>query len=165
MAGRAAMAFVTVLFAGHTVAGGLAAATDVVYPFSASKETAEFIERGGFMGATMVGSKFDLASAVAGYLNHPVYYIENKQTGTFIRWQDKRTRATPEEVVRKAVELSRLNRDSVVLILSYDLGSAGERTVELASFQRSILKEERYWVYLMPYPERHAAQEVTHGEQ
>lgn len=165
MAGRAAMVFVTVLFAGHTVAGGLAAATDVMYPFSASKETAEFIERGGLMGATMVGSKFDLASAVAGYLNHPVYYIENKQTGTFIRWQDKRTRATPEEVVRKAAELSRLNRDNVVMILSYDLGSAGGGTVELASFQRSILKEERYWVYLMPYPERHAALEVTHGEQ
>ncbi|WP_447599245.1 hypothetical protein [Nitrospira sp. Nam80] len=163
--GRADMAFVTMLFAGHTVAGGLAAATDLVYPFSASKETAEFIERRGLMGTTMVGSKFDLASAVAGYLNHPMYYVENKQTGTFIRWQDKRTRATPEEVVRQATDLARVNHDNVVMILSYDLGSAGVRTLELASFQRSILKEERYWVYLMPYSERHAAREVGHDGQ
>jgi hypothetical protein len=156
--GRGSAAFVTLLFAGHTVAGALAAATDFVYPFSASKETAEFIERRGLMGTTMVGSKFDLASAVAGYLNHPVYYVENKQTGTFVRWQDKRTRVTPEEVVRKAADLAQLNHNNVVLILSYDLGTAGVRTFELASFQESILKEERYWVYLMPYSERHASQ-------
>ncbi len=154
--GRGSAALVTLVFASHAVAGGLAVATDLVYPFSASKETADFVEKRGLMGTTMVGSKFDLASAVAGYLNHPMYYVENKQTGTFVRWQDRRARATPEEVVRTAGDLVRQTHSNVVLILSYDLGAAGTQARELASFQRSILKEERYWVYLMPYLERHA---------
>ena len=103
---RGATGFVTLLFASHMVAGGLAASTDLIYPFSASKETAEFIERRGLIEATMVGSKFDIASAVANYLNHPVYYAEQKQMGTFVRWRDRRTRVTPAEVVRTAHELA-----------------------------------------------------------
>jgi hypothetical protein len=144
-------AFVTVLFAVHTVAGGLAAATDLAYPFSASRETAEFIERHGLADATMIGSGYAMAAAVAGYLNHAVYYAENKQTGTFVRWEEKRTPVTPADVVRAAGELARLNHNDTLLILTYDLGFASTGVFKLASFERSVLKEERYWLYLMPY--------------
>lgn len=150
---RVASVFVTVLFAIHTVAGGLAAATDLVYPFSASRETAEFIERRGLTGTTMIGSGYAMAAAVAGYLNRPVYYAESKQTGTFVRWEEKRTRVTSADVVRTAGELARLNQNNILLILTYDLGSAATGVLKLASFERSIVKEERYWLYLMPYRE------------
>ncbi len=142
---------VTVLFAGHMVATALAASTDLMYPFSASKEAAEFIERRGLTDSTMVGSKYDIASAVANYLNHPVYYAEQKQVGTFVRWKERRTRVTPAEVVRTAHELASMNHTDIVMIVSYDLGADGVGIMELASFQQSILKEERYWLYLVPY--------------
>ena len=148
---RGAAGVVTLLFASHMVAAALAASTDLIYPFSASKETAEFIERRGLIDSTMVGSKFDIASAVANYLNHPVYYAEQKQIGTFVRWKERRTRVTPAEVVRTAHELASMNHTDIVMIVSYDLGADGVGIMELASFQQSILKEERYWLYLVPY--------------
>jgi hypothetical protein len=148
---RLGAGLVTLLFAVHTVAGGLAAATDLVYPFSASKETAEFIEQRGLSHTNMIGSGYAMAAAIAGYLNHPVYFAENKQTGTFVRWAEKRTRVTPAEVVRMAEEQSRLNHSDILLILTYDLGAAGAEVRKLASFQRSIVREERYWLYLLPY--------------
>ncbi len=99
----------------------------------------------------MIGSGYAMAAAIAGYLNHPVYFAENKQTGTFVRWGEKRTRVTPAEVVRMAEEQSRLNHSDILLILTYDLGAAGAEVRKLASFQRSIVREERYWLYLLPY--------------
>ena len=148
---RGAAGVVTSLFATHMVAAALAASTDLIYPFSASRQTAEFIERRGLIDSTMVGSKFDIASAVANYLNHPVYYVEQKQIGTFVRWKERRTRVTPAEVVRTAHELASMNHTDIVMIVSYDLGADGVGIMELASFQQSILKEERYWLYLVPY--------------
>jgi len=148
---RGVAGVVTLLFATHMVAAALAASTDLIYPFSASRQTAEFIERRGLIDSTMVGSKFDIASAVANYLNHPVYYVEQKQIGTFVRWKERRTRVTPAEVVRTAHELASMNHTDIVMIVSYDLGADGVGIMELASFQQSILKEERYWLYLVPY--------------
>ena len=142
---------VTLVFAAGAVAGGLAAATDLVYPFSASREAADFIERRGLAETAMIGSGYAMAAAVAGYLNHPVYYAENRQTGTFIQWREKRTRVTPAEVVRMAEERSRQNHTDILLILTYDLGPAAGEARKLASFERSIEPAERYWLYLLPY--------------
>lgn len=157
---RASAMLVTVLFAAGTVAGGLAAATDLVYPFSASKETAEFIEHRGLADFTMIGSGYAMAAAVAGYLNHPVLYAENGQTGTFIQWREKRTRVTPAEVVQMAQEQSRQNHSDVLLILTYALGPAEGTAHKLASFERSIEPAERYWLYLLPYRQASPADHI-----
>jgi hypothetical protein len=151
MAHRASAILLTLLFAAGAVAGGLAAATDLVYPFSASRDTAEFIERHGLTDTAMIGSGYAMAAAVAGYLNHPVYYPENRQTGTFIRWREKRTRVTPADVLRMAEEQSRQHHSDILLILTYELGPAAGEARKLASFERSIEPAERYWLYLLPY--------------
>ena len=144
----------TLLFASHALAGGLAAAIDLVLPFSAGKETAEFIQRRGYADSTMVGSKYFIVSTVANYLDRPMYYAETGQFGTFSRWKAQRTAIAPADLVRTAREKARLNRKDIVMVVSYDLGAAGESVPELASFQRSIFTEERYWLYLIPYQEQ-----------
>lgn len=144
---------VTVLFVAHALAGTLVAATDLVMPFSAAKETAEFIQRSGYADATMVGSKYSRVSGVANYLEHPIYYAENGEFGTFFRWKGERTHISPAELVQTAKEMARLNRKDVMIVASYELGAAGQNVPELASFQRSILPDERYWLYLIPYQE------------
>ena len=145
---------VTLLFATHALSGGLAAATDLVLPFSAGKETAEFIQRRGYADSTMVGSKYFRVSTVANYLDRPMYYAETGEFGTFSRWKAQRTAIAPADLVRTAREQARLNRKDVVMVVSYDLGAAAENVPELASFQRSIFTEERYWLYLIPYQEQ-----------
>ena len=135
----------TVLLVSHAVTGVVAAGTDLVYPFSGSKAVAEFIQRRGLTDAVTIGSKYNVVSAVAGYLDQPVYYAENKQRGTFVAWNRRRSPVTPAELVRTARELARTDRKDVLLITSYDLGSEGRELAELGSFQRSIVRHERYW--------------------
>jgi hypothetical protein len=151
---RSAMTIgVTLLFFGHALAGAVAAATDLVWPFSAGKETAAFIQQRGYAGATMVGSKYFRVATVANYLDRPMYYAETGNFGTFSRWKGPRTAVSPADLVRTAKEMACRNRKDVVLVTSYKLGAASESVRELASFQSSILTDERYWLYLIPYRE------------
>ncbi|HEX2056277.1 MAG TPA: hypothetical protein VHF07_07275, partial [Nitrospiraceae bacterium] len=152
IAGKSAITIgVTLMFAVHGLAGTLAAATDLALPFSAGKETAEFLERHGYGDAPMVGSKYFIVSTVANYLDRPMYYAESGRFGTFSRWKGPRTPVSPAELVRVARDMAHHNRKDVVIVASYDVGAAGETVPELASFQRSIFTEERYWLYLVPY--------------
>ena len=43
-----------------------------------------------------------------------------------------------------------LHQKDVVIVVSYDLGAAGDSVQKLATFQRSIVLEERYWLYFIP---------------
>ena len=142
--------YTTILFAIQPIAGTVCAVTDLVYPFSASQAAAEFIKEQHLIETQMVGSKFDLASAIACYLNHPIYYVENGQVGTFTSWGKPRSKLSPTEVIETASRLrDHIHRD-VLLILSFDPGDSAAGLHKLASFERSVLKEERYWLYLLP---------------
>ena len=145
---------VTLLFASQAVAGALAAAIDLTWPFSAGKDTAEFIERRGYADATIVGSKYFMVSTAANYLNRPMYYAETGSFGTFSRWKGYRAPVSPADLLRTAREMARLHQKDVVMVVSYDLGVVGDSVQKLATFQRSIVPEERYWLYVIPYQEQ-----------
>ena len=82
----------------------------------------------------MIGSKYNVVSAVAGHLKQPVYYVENQQQGTFVAWNRRRSPVTPADLVRTARELARTNRKDLLLITSYDLGSEGRELADSARF-------------------------------
>ena len=142
--------FISVLLAIQPVAGVLCAVTDFVYPFSASKATADFIMRNNLESTKLVGSKYNVVSPVACYLNQPVLYLENGQTGTFVNWSKPRTKLSPVAIVQKAKEVNEFESGDVLLISSYDLENLGLGTKKIASFERSIVDDERYWLYLLP---------------
>ena len=98
----------------------------MILPFSAGKETAAFIHRRGYADATLVGSKYFIVSTVANYLDRPMYYAETAQFGTFSRWKRQRTAVPPADLVRIAREMADVNRKDVLMVVSYDLGVAGE---------------------------------------
>ena len=142
--------FMAIVFLMQLIAGILCASTDLVYPFTASKAAAQFIEEQQFTNTMLVGSNWNLVSGVACYLNRPVYYVENGHTGTFSAWNIKRSKLSPAEVIDKASRLRQDTHRDVLLILSYDPGNSAAGLQKLASFERSVLKEERYWLYLLP---------------
>ena len=142
---------VTLLFASQAVAGAVAASADLAWPFSAGKETAEFLQRRGYADATLVGSKYFMVSTVASYLDRPMYYAETGNVGTFSRWKGQRSAVSPADLLQAARELLHVHQKDVVMVVSYDLGVEGDDLLKLAAFQRSIVPEERYWLYLIPY--------------
>jgi hypothetical protein len=142
---------VTLLFASQAMAGAVAAAADLTWPFSAGKETAEFLQRRGYADATLVGSKYFMVSTVANYLDRPMYYAETGNVGTFSRWKAQRSTVPPADLLQTARDLLHAHKKDVVMVVSYDLGIEGDDLLKLAAFQRSIVPEERYWLYLIPY--------------
>ena len=145
---------VTMLFVSQAVAGAVAAAVDLAWPFSAAKETAEFLQRRGYADATMVGSKYFMVSTVANYLDRPMYYAETKNFGTFSHWKGGRSAVSSADLLRTAREMVHLHQKDVVIVVSYDLGAAGDSVQKLATFQRSIVLEERYWLYFIPHQDQ-----------
>ena len=142
--------YTAVLFAIQPVAGLVCAATDLVYPFSASQAAAKFIKDQRLANTLMVGSRFDIASAVACYLNRPIYFAENGQTGIFTSWGKPRSKLSPTEVIEIASSIQEDTHEDVLLILSYDPGESAAGLQRLGSFERGVLNEERYWLYLLP---------------
>jgi hypothetical protein len=141
--------YTAILFIIQPLAGILCATIDLVYPFTASKAAAKFIEEQHFVDTMMVGSNWNLVSGIACYLNRPIYYVENGQTGTFSVWNKKRSKFSPAEVLEKAAQVSHVTNKDVLLILSYDPGASASGLYKLASFERSVLKEERFWLFLL----------------
>jgi hypothetical protein len=71
-------------------AGLFAAMRDVQMPFSAGRETAQFIQQNYPPDVPIVGDMDAAASTVAGYLDRSIYYVAGHREGTFIVWDKKR---------------------------------------------------------------------------
>ena len=142
--------FISIILTIQFMAGVLCSITDSTYPFSASKETADFIKRNNLQSRRLVGSKYNVVSSVAGYLNQPVFYLDNGQTGTYTDWSKPRTKLSPLEIVQKAKDIHASSKDDILLISSYDLGNSDLALQKIASFEQSIIEDERYWLYLLP---------------
>ena len=140
----------TLLLLANAVIGVTASALDVVKPFSASRETAAFIERTYGGDVLIVADKDFLTSSVVGYLGRPVFYACRDDFGSYIIWNKKRRPyATSEELVAGARSLRIQNGGDakILFLLCYKLPDniAGAKLV--GRFDRSIRAEERYWVY------------------
>ena len=142
--------FISIILAIQFMAGILCSTTDLTYPFSASKETADFIKRNNLHSRRLVGSKYNVVSSVAGYLNQPIFYLDNEQTGIYTDWSKPRTKLSPLEIVQKAKDIGASSKDDILLISSYDLGNSDLDFKKIASFEQTIIEDERYWLYLLP---------------
>ena len=141
---------VTVLFAAHVIAGLLAVRLDLQYPFSASKDVAQFLKEHHMTDMFMIGSIDYAASSVAGYLNRALYYAEEDRVGTFVVWKGRHS-VNSRELIRKAEDLAVLEHRDVLLILNYDLGPVANELMKIQSFDQSILWSERFWLYRKSY--------------
>jgi hypothetical protein len=143
---------VTALFAAHAFAGVLAVRADLQYPFSASKDVAQFLKEHHMTDMVMIGSSDYAASAVAGYLNRALYFAESDRLGTFMVWKPGGWRSVSSgELIRKAEYFAALEHRDVLLILNYDLGPEADGLVKIRSFDQSIVKDESYVLYRKSY--------------
>src|SRR5215467_1534469 len=141
---------VTALFAAQAFAGILAIRADLEYPFSASKDVAQFLKEHHMTDMFMIGSKDFAASSVAGYLNRALFYAEEDRVGTFVIWKGRRS-VRSRELIRKAEDFAAREHQDVLLILNYELGPEADDLVKIRSFDQSIVTDERYVLYRKSY--------------
>lgn len=120
---RTASALLLLILAGQAAAGLTAALLDWRFPFSQARATAGYISRHAGPGDMLVGAAGPAASAVAGYLHRPVYYLESGGFGTFVRWDNRRRPVN--EVALPATLVERLDATNHIFLIA-------NRTLDLA---------------------------------
>ncbi|MCK5595383.1 hypothetical protein KAI19_04320, partial [bacterium] len=145
--------FIVVILSIHLVFGFAASAVDWFYPFSASREVAKFIKDKQMNDMLMLGDMDFSASAVAGYLNRRIYYTQSNRFGSFTIWNNKRGDHSAQEILKKAQELSLQRKEDILLVMNYelDISSALNPIVKIKEFKKSIVPNEKYYLYLMSY--------------
>ncbi len=153
--------FLVFILSIHFVAGIHRVSLDLVYPYSASKEVAEFIRKSRYANWPLFGTRDVELASVSGYLGSSIYYPELKRRGTFTEWinRDSNLRREDSLIYIKDYLKRHKSVDAFLVILSKrsDLGNrfrSGESQLSeefkisfVKQFLRSYNEPERYYLY------------------
>ncbi|NEP11711.1 MAG: hypothetical protein F6K14_16155 [Symploca sp. SIO2C1] len=144
-------ALITIILTAQVIAGMIAFTRDFFVPYSASRETANFIQSQQLEQKFIVGSRDVAVSPIAGYLNRKIYYPESKSIWGFVRFNTQRQDVTSTEVLEQISQLIQQNQTEILLILNYELDSSRDdlSISPLAKFTKSFVDDERYYLYLV----------------
>ena len=92
----------------------------------------------------IIGDSDFAVSSIAGYLNREIYYPRGDRMGSYVIWDERRTRPT-EPILELGRRRAAEQHQDVLVILNVRDQSAHE----IASFQGSIVDSEDYYIYLM----------------
>jgi hypothetical protein len=132
------------------VIGGLmASALDVVYPFSASRAAARWLEHSPWRELPIVGDRDSETGAIAAQLRRPFLLAAGERESTFVRFDAARGDGAAGETrtIALAAELARKRQTDVVLVLNYPLSLDRAGVELLAHFETSVVAQEIYYVY------------------
>jgi hypothetical protein len=172
MSARWRSRLLTTILAVNAVAGLVAVAAGLMYPFSATRATAQFIAS-TYGDSVVVAAVRDYPAApIAQWLDRPLYLPE---IGDYARYNTQndlvRTHPSQDEILRQVYEQARAARKNAVLLVNDRLpqisqipigeeqrfevddrrtGKRAEVGVRcVAVFDRSVVEDESHWVYLV----------------
>ena len=137
----------------HLVGGAAATGMDYIYTFSQARAVAGYIRESKMEDMIMVGEADHAVSTIAGYLGNRVYYPRGDRFGSFVIWDEARTKDVPhDDIFRKARELVDLKKQDVLVILN----SAPSKKIlskysltEMSKFEGAVVANEIYYLYLI----------------
>jgi hypothetical protein len=169
---RMRTAFLATILAVNAVAGLVAVAAGLIYPFSATWAAAQFI-KSTYGDSVVIAAVRDYPAApIAQWLDRPIYFPE---TGTYARYNTQndrlRTHPTQNEILRQLHEQSTATGKNVLLLVNdrlpqislipigeehrYDVvDGQTQRPIVLgikcvAVFDKSVVEDESHRVYLV----------------
>jgi hypothetical protein len=139
---------------------------DLQYKFSPSKDVANYIRQNKLDSLPIVGMTDFTISPLASYLDTKLYYLQMKDTGSFIIWSKKRQdQMSLEESVKELGAYMNRGKPRVLWIKNsapqISLDGKNNRDMErailldnlqvdlLQKFEPGILKDELYYIYLV----------------
>jgi len=166
---------ITGIFIAQFIAGIIAGGFDLFYPFSGSKETADYIKSHGMENMPMMGNSRIATRAVAGYLNREIYYPQTilrvssaySNKTIIMDLQELKNRRSAdfgvelfgnnlEKLFQNAGELMRQRKEDVLLVLNFDLNKTNINISEyplqkITESRDDIVGGEKYFLYVMQY--------------
>ncbi len=146
--------FMLLLYA-QLLSGVVAFGRDLLIPFSASRETARFIQQQQLDRLLTVGSTDYAISPICGYLNKKVYYPEIKSMGSFVLFTKQRKDVDNQEVLTQTGSLFNQENNKILLILNRELNNeliAKNPLLQISGvskFTNSFMSDEKYYLYLV----------------
>lgn len=138
----------TILFC-QLVAGIISFSRDLTVPYSASRETANFLKTQSLQQEFLMGSEDFTIAPISGYLNQKIYYPESQKLGSFVLFNSKRNIVNDEEILRQATNILEQKENSVLLILNHSLETSNQQLniSFIKSFTNAFIYNEKYYLY------------------
>lgn len=142
--------FMLILYA-HLLGGVFGFAKDLIIPFSASRETANYIQESELTQEFIVASRDANMAGLAGYLNRKLYYPELKDMGSFTLFKEGRNPVKQPEILEQIDSIFKQEVDinRILLILNRRLSFTNNNLeiTPIKNFDRSWVDSERYYLY------------------
>ncbi|HIK07527.1 MAG TPA: hypothetical protein IGS40_23010 [Trichormus sp. M33_DOE_039] len=126
-------------------------ARDLIVPFSASRETANYIEKMQLNNEFIVASRDANMAALSGYLNRKLYYPELQSLGSYTLFKQGRKAVEQPEILEQINLLLKNQNDKnkVLLILNKKLNSTHNnlKIIPIRNFEKAWVDSERYYLY------------------
>jgi hypothetical protein len=141
--------FLMIILYAQLAAGIVSFSRDVFLPYSASRETAQYIKAKGWRDRFIIGSEDFAISPISGYLQKKIYYPESKKEGSFVLFNQHRKIVNDQEILDQVQNLIDQNPKPLLLILNRKLdASPSGLTIEpIKEFTRSFIGNETYYLY------------------
>jgi hypothetical protein len=168
---RLRRAWLATILAVNAVAGLVAVAAGLIYPFSATWAAAQFI-KSTYGDSVVIAAVRDYPAApIAQWLDRPIYFPE---TGTYARYNTQndrlRTHPSQNEILRQLYEQATATGKNVLLLVNdrlpqisqipigeeqrYDVDDGRPEPTAVgvkcvAVFDKSVVEDESHWVYVV----------------
>ncbi|MFE4106963.1 hypothetical protein [Almyronema epifaneia] len=140
--------FITGLLVTQAIAGVFAYTIDLHYPFSMSRDVAEFIQAQGLETLPIVGYEQRPALTLSGYLDQPIYDPAKNQFRSF--WTTRHAKVQTANILADAMRIGCQQHSAVLLVLTEALDATRLPTIQpLAAFDGPrIVRSEGFYLYL-----------------
>lgn len=131
-------------------AGVYAIAVQLFVPFSAAKETAEYIRHEHLDRFMIAGDEDVSLEPVLGYLNKEAFFFSRQNFSTYLIYDNTRIPRCESTILVMADSLMITQGKPILLIMNYPLSEHPELNLKkIRSFEKSIRYDEIYYLYLL----------------
>ena len=141
--------FLMIILYAQLAAGIVSFSRDIFLPYSASRETAQYIQAKGWQDRFIIGSEDFTIAPISGYLQRKIYYPESQKKGSFVLFNQQRKIVNDQEISSQLQTLIQQNPKPLLLILNHKLDASPSGLViePLKEFTRSFIGNETYYLY------------------
>ncbi|NET53787.1 MAG: hypothetical protein F6K09_35655, partial [Merismopedia sp. SIO2A8] len=141
----------TLILLFHLIGGLYRFPLDLSIPFSAAKDTAQYIREVEMEDGIIVASPDTYMAALAGYLNRQLYYPELEGLGSFTIFQEGRRQAvTQEDILNQTRKVLRQTEECQALLVLTDPLEVQHPTLTitpLTQFEQAWHRSEHMFLY------------------
>jgi hypothetical protein len=135
----------------QVLAGIVAYTRDIFIPFSASRDTANYIQDQKLQDLTIVGTEDFAVSPIAAYLDQKIYYPETVSYGSYVLFNSQRKTVDSQSIFRQIDNLLKKNKGNLLLIVNQKMEALPNflPIQKIKEFKNSFISNEQYSLYLI----------------